>query len=148
VHRGGEARVVAQHADGALAVVAGTADRAAHVVGVERRQLLDVLLHEVGEPQQEELPLGRLPLAPRPVEGLARGGHGAVDILAIALRDVRQDLAGCRIAAVEGLARRRGHPAAVGQHQLGLAVEIGRADGGSFFHHGHGRLLSVISITI
>jgi hypothetical protein len=104
VQRRRHAGVVAQHADGALAVVARAADGCAHVVGVERRQLLDVLLDQVGELQQHGLPLGRLPLAPWAGECLARRGDGAVDVLAVTLGDVRQKLAGRGIAAFEGLA--------------------------------------------
>jgi hypothetical protein len=39
-------------------------------VGIERRQLLDVLLDQLGDLEQERLPFGRLPLAPRTGEGL------------------------------------------------------------------------------
>jgi len=55
----------------------------------------------------------RLELAPRPVEGLAGGGNGAVDVLSITLRDCRQQLAGCRISAFEAPARRRSDSFAV-----------------------------------
>ena len=53
VDGGRHAGVVAQHAERALAVAARAADRRAHVERVEQRQLVDVLLDQVGELEQQ-----------------------------------------------------------------------------------------------
>ena len=63
-----------------------------------------MLLDQVGELEQELLALIGLELAPRSVEGAPRRGDGAVDVLGVALGDRRQQLAGRRVAALEGLA--------------------------------------------
>src|SRR6185437_16409698 len=60
VDRGRLSRVIAQHAEHAELVAAGAADRRTHVERVELRQLLEILLDEVGELEQEVLPLERL----------------------------------------------------------------------------------------
>ena len=71
-------------------VAAGAADRRAHVERIELRKLLEIFLDEIGELEQQRLPLKWLDLAPRPFEGAARGGDRAVDILGIALGDGRE----------------------------------------------------------
>jgi len=82
MERGRLPRVIAQHAEHAELVAAGAADRRAHVERVELRQLLEILLDEIGELEQQALPLERLDLAPRPFEGAAGGGDRAIDVLA------------------------------------------------------------------
>ena len=101
----------------------GAGDRRAHVERVQRRELLDIALHQIGELQQDGLPLRRLELAPRAVEGLARGGDGAVDVLGVAFGDMRQDFAGGRVAGFKGLAGSGFEPLAANQHALRFAVE-------------------------
>jgi hypothetical protein len=105
--------IVAQHADGAQPAAAGAADRRAHVEGVERRQLIEMPLHQIGEFQQQILPLERLELRPGTVEGAARRLHRAVDILGIAFGDPGQHLAGRGVDRPEAFARGGFQPFAV-----------------------------------
>jgi hypothetical protein len=104
VDRGGLAGIIAQHADGTQAIGAGTAERGAHVERVELRQFVEILLDEVGELQEQVLPLERLDLAPGPFEGAAGGSNCAVDIFLVALRHGCEQLAGGGIVGLEALA--------------------------------------------
>ncbi len=96
----------------------GARDRRAHVVGVERRQFLDVLLDQLGELEQERLPFGRLPLAPRPREGLARRGDGTIDVLLVAFRHVGKKL------AVAGLRVSKVLPDAAGTQRPSISISL------------------------
>jgi hypothetical protein len=103
VDRCGLARIVAQHAEDALARAAGPADRRAHVEGVKRGEFVEMALDEIGELEQDLLALIGLEPAPGPFEGLAGRRYRAVDVLGLALGDRRQQFTGCRIAALEAL---------------------------------------------
>ncbi len=116
MQRGRLPGVVAQHAEHAQLVAAGAADRRAHVEGVELRQFLEILLDEIGELEQQGLPLERLDLAPRSLEGAAGRGDRAVDVLGIALGDGGEQFAGRRIMRLEFLAGGGVDPFAVDQH--------------------------------
>src|SRR6185436_21017149 len=105
-------------------VAAGAADRRAHVEGVELRQLLEILLDEIGKLQQQRLPLEWLDLAPRPLERPAGGGDRTVDILDIAFGDGRQQLAGGGIMRLEFLAGGSVHPFSVDQHLLVGTIRV------------------------
>ena len=96
--------VIAEHAEHAQLVAAGAADRRAHVERIELRQFLEMLLDEIGEFQKQVLPLERLDLAPRSLEGATGGGNGAIDIFGIAFGDGRKYLTGRRIERLELLA--------------------------------------------
>ena len=137
MQRRGLACIIAQHAEHAQAIAAGTGDRCAHVEGVELRQLLEILLDEVGEPEQHALPLEWLHLAPRPLEGAARGGDRAVDVLGVALGDDGEQFAGGRIARLELLARRGIDPFAIDQHLLVGTIRIGMARDRNCLRDGH-----------
>jgi hypothetical protein len=63
-----------------------------------------MLLDEVADPEQQRLPLIGLPFAPRSFERGPRRGDGAVDVLPVALGDIRQQFAGRGVAAFESLA--------------------------------------------
>jgi len=56
----------------------------------------------------------------------ARGLDGAVNVLALALGDLRDDFFGGRVDHIEGFARRRRHPLAAYQHLSGLPDELSR----------------------
>jgi hypothetical protein len=98
--------------------------RRAHVERVERGKLLDIALHQIGEAQQQTLPLGRLELAPRPIEGSPCRSDRAIDVLGITFGYVRQKFARSRIASLEGLARCGLQPLAIDQHALRFAVQV------------------------
>ncbi len=118
MQRGRLAGVVTQHAKHAQLVAAGPADRRAHIERIELRQLLEILLDQIGELQEHVLPLERLCLAPRSFEGAARGGDRAVDVLRITLGDGREQFAGCGVEGLELLAGGGVDPFAVDQHLL------------------------------
>ena len=63
-------------------------------------------LDEIGKFQQQVLPLERLDLAPRPLEGAARRGNRAIDVLRIALGNRGKQFTGSGIEGLEGLAGR------------------------------------------
>ena len=106
--------------------------------GVELRQLLEILLDEVGELEQQVLPLERLDLAPRPFEGAASGGDRAVDVLRVALGDRRQQFAGGGIVGLEALAGGGVDPLAVDQHLLVGPVGERMARDRNSLRHSHG----------
>ncbi len=117
--------VVTQHAEHAQLVAAGAADRRAHVERVELRTVpRNWLLDQFGELEQHVLPLERLDLAPRALEGAARRRDRAVDVLGIALGDGREQLAGGGIVGFEFLAGGGVEPLAVDQHLLVGAVGV------------------------
>src|SRR6478752_1732719 len=70
------------------------------------------------------LPLVRLDPAPRPLKGAAGRGHGAVDVLRVALGDGCEQFAGCRIMRLEPLTGSRVDPLAVNQHLLVGTIRI------------------------
>ena len=122
--RGRLACVIAQHAEHAQLVAAGARDRRAHVDRVELRQLLKILLDQVGEPEQHVLPLEWPYLAPRSLEGAAGGGYRTVDVLGVALGDGGEQFAGRWIMSLELLARGGIDPFAVDQHLLVGTIRI------------------------
>jgi len=84
------------------------ADRLAHVERLEERELVTVLANELGEADENALPLFRC--EPRPdtrLECRARTAHGAVDVLHIACRNRRDHASGAGADAVERLPRGR-----------------------------------------
>jgi hypothetical protein len=138
MQRGRLSRVIAEHAEHAELVAAGAADRRAHVEGVELRQFLEILLDEVGEFQQQALPLIRLDLAPRTLECAAGGGDRAVDVLGVALGHRRQQLAGRGVMRLEFLAGRGVDPVAVDQHLLVGSVRVRMARDRNCLGDSHG----------
>ena len=99
-----------------------------------------MLLDEVGDLQQKRLALIGFEFAPRSLECRPRCGDRAVDILLVALRDGGEQIAGRRVAALEGLAGRGAHPFAVDQHALDFAIGIRIPDGFDRLWHCHGSL--------
>ena len=136
--RGGLAGVIAQHADGAQAIGAGAAERRAHVERVELRQFVEILLDEVGELEQQVLPLERLDLAPGPFEGAAGGGDRAVDVFLVALGDGCEQFAGGGVVGLEALARGGIDPLPVDQHLLVGPVGERMARDRNSLRHSHG----------
>src|SRR5262249_58978610 len=71
---------------------------------VEHAELVVVFLDEVGDLQEERLPLIGLEFAPRAFERCPRCGDSTVDVLRVALRNGCQQVAGRGVAALEGFA--------------------------------------------
>ncbi|MEA2869466.1 MAG: hypothetical protein QOE39_4181, partial [Bradyrhizobium sp.] len=116
VQRGRLPCVISEHAEHAQLVAAGTADRRAHIERVELRKLLEILLDEIGELEQQVLPLERLDLAPWSFEGAARRGNRAVDVFRVAFGNGREQFAGGGVVRLEALAGSGVDPFAVDQH--------------------------------
>jgi hypothetical protein len=117
------AGVVPQHAQHPSPPAAGAGDRRADIERVERAQLVEVLLDQVGDAQQQRLPLKGFCQPAWTVEGSPSRGHRAIDILGIALGHVCQQRARGRIAALEGLTRGGIHPPSIDQHLLAPIVQ-------------------------
>src|SRR5882762_5821018 len=129
--------VISGHAEHPQLVAAGAADRRAHVERVELRQLLEVFLDQIGELEQQGLPLIRLDLAPGSLEGTAGCCDRAVDILGIAFGHRCEQFAGGRIVGLESLAGRRVDPFAVDQHLFVGTVRIRMARNRNRLRHSH-----------
>jgi hypothetical protein len=127
----------AQHAEHAQLVSAGAADRRAHVERIELRQLFEIFLDEIGQFEQQVLPLKGLDLAPWPFEGAAGGRDRAVDILGIALGDGGEQFSGGRVVRLEALAGCGVDPFAVDQHLLVGTIRIGMARHRYRLRHSH-----------
>ncbi|MGY4433468.1 hypothetical protein ACVWWO_005945 [Bradyrhizobium sp. F1.13.1] len=136
--RCGLAGIIAQHADGAQTIGAGTAERRAHVERVELRQFVEILLDEVGKLQQQVLPLERLDLAPGPFEGAASGSDRTVDIFLVALGNGCEQFAGRGVMGLEALAGGSIDPLPVDQHLLVGPVGERVARDWNSLRHSHG----------
>jgi hypothetical protein len=77
------------------------ADRHAHVYNVQHRQLIDILLNEVSEPQQDVLALSWREPAPRALERPACRGDRQVDVRGVGLGDLGQDRTRRRVLRAE-----------------------------------------------
>jgi hypothetical protein len=147
VDRGGLTRIVAQHAEHAQPRAARAADRRAHIAGVERAQLVEMTLDQIGELQKDLLALIRLELAPRPFERLARRGDRPVDVFGVALRHGGKQFAGRRIAAFKVLAGSGIHPFAVDEHLFVGAVRMRMAAHWNGLSLGHAVFSSIAVAT-
>ncbi len=78
-----------QHPHRTRLVRARAGDRRTHVQRVQPGEFLDIALHEIGELQQNRLPLRRLELTTWTIESLACSRPRAVNVLRIAIRDMR-----------------------------------------------------------
>lgn len=123
VDRGGHAGVISEHAEHAKLVRPRPDDRHAHVSRVGLADLLPVLLEEVGDPQQQRLPLKRLEAAPRAVKRPTGRGDGKADVGRVATRHATDHLACRRIARLEDLPRAGFYPCAIDEHLAGSAVD-------------------------
>src|SRR5581483_8805696 len=112
------ATVVAERLGGSGDVdVSALGERLPVVERFELRELVGVLLDQVGDPEEEPLPIVRAPADPRPVvERAAGGADGALDVLGVALRNAGQHLAGRRVRRLERFPRGGVDPLPVDQH--------------------------------
>ncbi len=115
---GGPARHVAEQIDSQGNVGhAGDGQRLAVVQALQLRELLQMLLDQVGELPDQAAAIGSGHLRPRAaVESLARCLHGAIDVFTIAFGDLGHHLAGGGIVGGEGLSGSRLHPLAIDKH--------------------------------
>jgi hypothetical protein len=98
--------------------------RLAVVEALELRELVGVRLEEVGELPEQAAAVRRRHRRPRAgIERAARGAHGALHVLAIAFRDLRDHLARRRVVARERLAGSGLDPLAVDQHRAAAGDE-------------------------
>ena len=104
---------------------------------LELRQLVAVLLDQVGDPEQQTLAV---------VEGSTRRPHGAVDVLLVALRDPRQHLSGGGVERLERLARRRLDPLAVDQHLPHRCADEALHGGLELNRYTHGESSSAVGV--
>jgi hypothetical protein len=141
VDRGRLTGIITEHAEHAEFVAAGAADRRAHVERVELRQLLEILLDEIGEFQKQALPLERLDLAPGTFEGAASRDNRAVDILGVAFGHGRQQFTCRGIKRLEFLAGSGIDPLAVDQHLLVGTIGVGMARDRNCLRNSHGVFL-------
>jgi len=95
-----------------------------------------MLVHEVGELEQQGLTLGRLEFAPWPVESAPCRRDGTVNVLAVALGNPGEHLTGRGVDGLECLARGSLDPFAIDQHSLWLAVEERMTGGENIYGHG------------
>ena len=87
---------------------------------LELRELLGVLLDQVGELPDAAPTLGRRHAAPRSaLEGLPRRLDGAIDVFGLTRRHLGERLFGRGVVGGERLPRRRLHPLPVDQHLPG-----------------------------
>ena len=106
----GRLRVPAERLDRLRQVgLAAVGDRLARLERVDQRQLLGVLLDQVGQAEHHGLALGGGAARPAAVvERAAAGGDGQVDIGGVAGGDLGQEPTGRRILRRESLAAQRG----------------------------------------
>src|SRR6185437_12302779 len=130
------ARVVAEHTQRTQPIALRATDRCAHVQRIERGQLIEMLVHEIGELQQQVLPLERLELAPGTIEGTPSRFDGAVSLSAVALPNSGKHFAGRGIDGLKCLARGSFDPFAVDQHTFRLAIQKRMAGGLDIYGHG------------
>ena len=99
------------------------------LAGIQRLkhcQLMPVATDQFGKADQHLLAFSRMKTAPASViEGLARLAGGKIDIIGIAGCNLRQHLAGGRIDAVEGGARRRLAKSAIDKGCRGQCQPLG-----------------------
>ena len=96
-----------------------------HLADVQRfelRQFVEVLLDQIGEPQQHALAVGGARVRPLAFERLARRLDRAVDVFAPSFGDARAHLFGGGIDDLEGFAGSRVHPFAADQ-KLALLLQ-------------------------
>src|SRR5207245_7647690 len=88
--------------------VAALGEGLAVVERLELRQLVAVLLDQVGDLEEQALALTRVHARPSAVvERAARGARSAIDVLLVALRDPREHLARGGVDGLERLPRGR-----------------------------------------
>ena len=121
----GLSRIVAQRLEHPAQIGAGAGDRGTHVERVEHVKIVEPALDVVGNREHQCLSIEWLELAPRALERSAGGGNRAIDVFRAALGQLRDDLPGCGVDAVERAARQRLDPLAADQHSLGLPVQEG-----------------------
>jgi hypothetical protein len=89
----------------------GQGDGLAAVLALQARGFVDARLEQGGGAVQAGGACLRAGLAPRPVQRGAGGGHGAVDVVSPAARDLAERRARGRVPVGEGRAGQRGHRA-------------------------------------
>ena len=86
-------------------------ERLAIVQALKLGELFQVLFDQVGELPYFAAAFGGAHLRPGiAFESLTRSFHGAIDVFAIALGDLRHHFSGCRIVGGKSFARRRIQP--------------------------------------
>ena len=123
----GPARIVGQRIDGGGKVLPQHArDRLAGIEAFKGCDLVGVLLHQLGQTEQDLAALGGAHAAPRALEGAPRRGHRAIDVGLVAFGHRRDDLFVGRIEGLECAAGGGGDVPAVDQQQ----PRLGGCDGG------------------
>src|SRR5206468_2858344 len=102
--------------DGRDLVADGHSERLAHVLRLDARQLIAVLLDDRCELEQHLAPLARRAVGPDLVVRLARSLHRAVDVLRRALRHGRDDLTEGRVLDLLHLVACAVDPLAADEH--------------------------------
>ena len=126
------ARVVSQQSYRTLLTSPRGSNRPSHVQRIQQGDFIEMPFHQVGEPQQHRLPLKRLETAPRAFKSAPRSGDRAIDVLDIAIGDLRERLTRRGVDAVKSPAAERRDEFSVDQQTLRLAIEkwaYGRAGG-------------------
>ena len=100
----GPAREELQVLGGEHCLAGGERERHAVVLGADAAELHRVLRHELGQAEQGLAALGRRRRRPATLERLPRGGHGGIDLLDGADRDVAEGLPRRGVEVRDGLA--------------------------------------------
>ena len=116
---GRQSGIEPDHAHDTLPAGRATGNGHPHFQRIEHRELVEVAIHEIGELQQQALPLEGLGLAPLALESSSRSADCRIDIDVARFGNVRKQLAGGGIGGFEGLARRRRRPSPANEEPLG-----------------------------